>query len=107
MEVWTRDYGPLRMVTRQWAHQGLLVEAMGPYRVAFRLEEDEDGLRFQFVRAWFGLMPVPRIMALRVEADATAGPADKCWRIDVRIFAPLAGLLVRYEGEVTPQWKLP
>jgi hypothetical protein len=105
-QMWTRHYDGVPIVTRQWAHRGLLVEAVGPYRAGFRLEVDSEGLRFTFVRAWLGPAPIPRFMALRIDAAAIACDAES-WRIDVRISAPLLGLLARYEGEVTPEWRQP
>ena len=106
-EVWIRRYGDQTLVTRQWEHGGLLVEAAGPYRIGFKLSVKEKGLRFDFVRAWMGVLPIPRPMALRVEADAKPVEHADSWWIDVCISAPILGQLARYEGEVTPQWTKP
>lgn len=105
VQTWTRHYHGVPIVTRQWAHRGQLVEAAGPYRIAFRLEVEGDALSFRFVRAWLGPMPIPRMAAVRVDADAIAEPNAESWRVDVRVTAPVLGLLARYEGEVTPLWK--
>lgn len=107
VQTWIRHYGPLRIETRQWIQAGLLVEAAGPYRMGFRLEADSERLRFVFVRAWIGPVPLPRFLSLQVDATASAAPTAESWRIDVRISAPLLGLLARYEGEVTAEWRLP
>lgn len=107
IQTWVRHYGLRRIETRQWIRAGLLVEAAGPYRMGFRLAADSRGLRFTFVRAWLGGLPLPGFLALKVDAEASAAPDTESWRIDVRISAPLLGMLARYEGEVTPEWRQP
>jgi len=39
-ERWTRDFGSLRLVTRQWRRHSLLIETAGPLRLVFRLFAD-------------------------------------------------------------------
>lgn len=97
---WIRHFGSHRIQTRQWRHGSLLVEAAGPLRFGMRLVATDRALRFEFARGWLGPMPLPRRLCVRVDADATG--ADDGWRIDVRVSAPVLGLLVRYEGLVTP-----
>lgn len=100
-------YDGTPLVTRQQVCTELLIESAGPYRVGFRLSAEPAGLRFRFARAWFGPLPLPGLVALRVDADASAGPHIESWRVDVRITVPLLGLLARYIGEVTPSWTKP
>jgi hypothetical protein len=107
VQTWVRRYGTHRIETRQWIRGGLLVEAAGPYRMGFRLAADSRGLRFTFVRAWLCGLPLPGFLALKVEAEASCAADAESWHIDVRISGPMLGLLARYEGEVTPEWRQP
>jgi hypothetical protein len=101
-ERWLRDFGGVRLESLQWAWQGLLVEAMGPLRCGFRLTAQRESLRFDVERAWLYALPLPAALAPRVIAVVTeAGPAS--WHVQVRIAAPLLGLLASYEGEVAPR----
>lgn len=101
-ERWFRDFGGVRLETVQWAWGDLLVEAFGPLRCGFRLTAQQAALNFTVERAWLYALPLPAALAPRVTAVVTAaGPAS--WHVRVRVTAPFFGLLVAYEGEVTPR----
>lgn len=99
-ERWVRHFGELRLETRQWLWQRLLVEAAGPLQFGFRLRADADALRFDFLRAWLWGIPLPRLLSPRVAAIATG--TEQGWTICVRVDFPLLGTLVEYQGEVAP-----
>lgn len=99
VERWTRDFGALRLVTRQWLRHGLLIESVGPLRFGFRLAADATEMRFDFARCWFLGMPLPSALAPRV--NASASEYEEGWWVRVRVEAPVLGLLTQYEGKVT------
>jgi len=104
-ERWVRTFGDRPLITSQWASAGLLVEGRGPVQIWFRLRAEAGALVFEQVRATFGFrrlsLPLPRALAPRVQGRA-APEGDRA-RVDVRIHAPFVGLLVAYEGTVTPE----
>jgi Domain of unknown function (DUF4166) len=99
-ERWVREFPACRMETVQWARDGLLVEAVGPVRLGLRVQPEGEVLRFDVVRAWVLGVPVPRWLAPRASAVTVA--RDDAWEVDVSLAAPLLGLLVRYQGLLTP-----
>ena len=99
-ERWVRRFGEACLATLQWESGGLLVEAAGPLRIGFRLAADPVGIRFEPVRAWLYLVPLPCWLRPSVTASATARPDG--WWLEVSVVLPLLGLLVHYEGEVIP-----
>lgn len=104
-ERWTRAFGDRLLSTAQWGREDLLIEAMGPFQCIFRLCAAEGALVFQQVGAAIGVrrfaLPLPRWLAPRVEGQA--GPREGGVYVEVRIYAPLAGLLVAYDGNVSPE----
>lgn len=105
VERWRRRFGERVLVTTQWADRGLLVENMGLVQCWFRLRAEAGALVFEQVRATVGLrgfaLPLPRFLSPRVVGRADPGGAHA--QVDVRIHAPVVGLLVSYEGAVTPE----
>ena len=98
--VWIRHFGPQRVVTRQWARDGFLVERYGPFRTRFRLVAKESALRYRSEGAWVGAVRLPTFLAPTVETlveDAEGG-----WRVEVRISHPCLGLICRYYGVMRP-----
>ena len=100
-ERWTRDFGTLRLVTRQWRRNGLLIEAAGPLRFGFHLTANPEEMRFEFARCWLMGIPLPLFLSPRV--NAWVSEYEEGWWARVRVEAPLLGLLTQYEGKVTPQ----
>ena len=78
-EIWIRQFGNGVLRSVQWIKDDLLVEAIGPVRMYFRVLGCETGLRFQLVRARLFGMPIP----LRIEATASGG--DLSWEFEVKI----------------------
>lgn len=97
-ELWLRSFAGRTLVTQQWFEEGMLVERAGPLCLWFLVGANGVGLHFAFVRcALFGI-PIPRQLAIRVDADVTGTAAG--WWLKVQVVAPVVGMLVRYEGEV-------
>jgi len=103
-ERWTRWFGDRRMRSDQWSRGGLLVEGYGGVQCVFRLEAEAGALVFRQVGARVGAraaaLPLPSWLAPRVQGRAEAGGGGV--RVDIRIHAPLVGLVVAYEGLVAP-----
>lgn len=103
-ERWVRTFGDRPLHTVQWRAGGWLVEGMGLVQCWFRLRAEGGALIFDQVRATFGFrgfsLPLPGWLAPRIEGRAEPRGAEA--HVDVRIHAPIAGLLVAYEGDVTP-----
>src|SRR5215468_4121917 len=51
-ERWVRDFGGHRLESVQWTADGLLIEAIGPMRLALRVTVDGPALRLETVKAW-------------------------------------------------------
>lgn len=100
-ERWIRDFGSLRLETVQWARKGLLIEAVGPLCMGYRLVADEEGMRMECVRAWLSFLPLPAACTPRNGAVVKAGQLG--WRVSVQIQVPVFGLLATYEGEMVPE----
>jgi hypothetical protein len=103
-ERWSRTFGEQPLFSTQWADGGYLVEGLGPMQCWFRLGADGSSLLFHQIAATVGLrgfaLRLPRLFWPLVEGRADA--AGSAVHVDVRIHAPLVGLLVAYEGTVTP-----
>ncbi len=103
---WERAFGAHALTTRQEVWRGeRLVEWHGPVACVFRLCPEATGLRYEQVGAWLRLgpwrLPLPRLLAPRVEAWVTDAPEGM--RVRVRIGAALVGALLVYEGQVQPE----
>ena len=100
-EEWIRTIGRRVMVTRQWQFGNLLVEGVGPAAFGIELILNNGSMKFETRRVWMIGIPVPRLIAPRVFAEAI--PRETSWLIEVRLEAPLLGSILIYEGEVTPR----
>ena len=100
-ERWVRCFDGQIVRTVQWDCDGRLMEALGPSTFSCALLIDGATLRYQFDRAWFCGILLPRRLAPHVESWVTA--RDGGWFVTVRIFAPFLGELVHYEGWLEPQ----
>ncbi len=104
-ETWQRRFGEETFTTRQHELAGsLLAERFRFLEFRFRLNVVNRALIFQQVGAALCLgrrvVPLPRWLAPQVAARAGAAPDPARMAVAVRITAPLAGLLVAYEGSM-------
>jgi hypothetical protein len=101
LEEWRRTFGRKTLVTRQWHHQGLLIESFGIAVYGLELAVVERGMQFRARRLW--VLGVPFPVSLAPSIFAHVAPGEKSWRLIVSLKAPLLGPLLSYEGEVTPR----
>lgn len=102
-EKWIRHFGDVPMTTDQWYQEGLLRERAGP--MVFGLETtvtENGGMEFSTRRAWVMGIPLPLVLSPKV--SAVTSPTEAGWQVQVGLTLPLFGWLLRYEGEVIPQW---
>lgn len=103
-EIWQRSFGEQKLVSRQYAgRDGLLAERFGCLELRLRLEAARGALRFLpagSALAFGGLrIRLPGRMSPRVEGRVSAAPgAGDRLEVSVTVAAPLAGLLLAYEG---------
>ncbi|MGH7138106.1 MAG: DUF4166 domain-containing protein [Pirellulales bacterium] len=100
-ERWVRHFAGRRVETVQWMRGELLMESSGATSFSSALSLEGSCLRYEFRRAWFAGIRLPRRLAPSVDGRVDAG--DGGWRLAVGISAPLFGELVRYEGWVEPE----
>jgi hypothetical protein len=111
-EVWQRRFGEETFSTRQ--HElagGLLAERYRFMEFRFRLNVVDHALVFHQVSAALYLgkrrVPLPSWLAPHVAARAGPGADPTRMWVAVRITAPLAGLLVTYEGNLVKEAPAP
>lgn len=101
-EIWLRDFGGKRFHSKMTlagpAGAGRVAERFGPFRFVIALEPRAGGLGFPVVRGWFLGLPLPR--RLLPTSDTQESGNDGRFRFDVSIRLPLAGLVVRYRGDL-------
>ena len=90
-EVWIRRFGDVARRTVQYADGETLVETIGPLRMHFRLIADNDGVRFECIRARLFGIPFP----LRVNAAERGG--DSSWEFEV-----VVARIGSYRGVMSP-----
>ena len=100
-ERWIRDFQGHRVETVAWVWRDLLMESLGWTSFASALVRDGSRLSYEFRRAWFAGIPIPRWLSPSVESYVDAGEAG--WRVVVGISVPVLGELVRYEGWIEPE----
>jgi hypothetical protein len=106
-ERWTRQFGDRTWVTTQAAGEdGVLVEKMGLVELRFRLRAEGGALAYRQVGValrWGPLsLPLPRSLWPAVEAREEAYEASQV-RVSVAVRAPLVGLLIAYDGCLSPE----
>lgn len=99
-ERWVRSFRGQPVVSLQWARDGLLMERAGLFSFSCRLVVAGPRLVFDFQRAWVAGVPLPRLFAPFVESYLDA--EENGWWLLVRIFAPVLGEIVSYEGWIEP-----
>ncbi|MCJ8159551.1 DUF4166 domain-containing protein [Sphingomonas sp. LaA6.9] len=95
-ESWTRDFGARRFRSHLSQKGSWLVERFGPFRFAFDLPSDENGLTMIMQGWWIGAIPLPKWMAPRSTAREWA--QDGRFHFDVPIELPFVGRIVHYRG---------
>ncbi|PNP96210.1 SDR family oxidoreductase [Sphingobium sp. SA916] len=99
-ESWTRNFGGRRFQSHLSQRGRWLVERFGPFRFAFDLPGDAQGLTMIMRRWWIGPLPLPTWLAPRSSAREWAEGGR--FHFDVPIALPLIGRLVHYRGWLEP-----
>lgn len=98
-ETWTRHFGDSRpMRSRLHARDGLLVERLGPARLAFQLHESSGAIVWQLESVSFFGIPAPRSWFAATTARSYQQHGQYCFEVAVAL--PLIGHLVGYRGTV-------
>jgi hypothetical protein len=100
-EVWCRRFAGRPVVSRQWERDHLLIEAFGVNSFSCNLAIAGPDLIYEFRRAWLAGIALPSWIAPRVDGRVTGDPGG--WHVSVRVFAPVLGEILHYEGRVEPE----
>jgi len=101
VEIWVRNFGGRSFRSRLSRYGTRLREALFPLQLDFRLEAHTEGVVWHLERAaLFGLIPLPSMLAPRVEAREWA--TNDRYHFVAEAHAPLFGRIVRYEGSLDP-----
>ncbi|MEM9099073.1 MAG: DUF4166 domain-containing protein [Pseudomonadota bacterium] len=101
-EIWARQFATHQL--RSHIHSpkpGEIVERFGPFAFTLPLELTEDGLSLPVAYGSILGLPLPKALLPRSEAKEIATPNG--FRFDIRLSLPLLGLMVHYQGSLTPQ----
>lgn len=96
---WERKFGQTPLCTHQHAHQGYLVEAMGPGRMVFSLRVADGCLFYDYAAVRFLFVRVPTVLSPRV--GVRVSPEPEGWHVDVRVEWH-GHLICEYGGRMRP-----
>lgn len=103
-EYWERRFADRSYASRIAAGSGrdagLLVERFGPFRLAYALTPDEQGLGWRLVRWRLLAVPLPGWTLPLVQCRESAEGAR--YRFDIDFALPLVGPVIRYRGWLEP-----
>ncbi len=102
-ETWTRTMDGRRFRSHLGLSKrlGALTERFGPFVFDIDLQTSSEGLSFPVTGGRCLGVPIPKALLPAVEArEFVNEQGEPCF--DVRVSAPLAGLVVHYKGRLTP-----
>jgi hypothetical protein len=104
-QTWSRRFGEEVLISRQRRDGGgHMAERMGLFECRFRLSPTARGLDYEQVGACLAVgplcLPLPHRLGPRVTASTWA--EERGMGLDVSVFAPLFGRVLRYHGVVAP-----
>jgi hypothetical protein len=105
-ETWSRKFAGRPLVSFQSkGPDGLLAESMGPLELQFRLEILGEALVYHPEKAALRLgplrIPLPRWLAPRISARENPSGPNRT-HVAVEVSLPVLGLLIAYNGTMTP-----
>ena len=100
-EQWARRFDRWPMVSRLWAHEGLLREQLGAVRFEFALQAARVASTGRCGGSGRSLLPLPTRWFGGVRCREAWRGERYTFRVDVRL--PWVGALIRYEGWLEPQ----
>ncbi len=96
-ESWSRQFGPRKFRTQLTpVGQGRIRERFGALWFEIALDANADGLHMPVSKGWCAGIPIPGPMLPVSETREYANDGRFCF--DVRLSAPLIGLIVHYRG---------
>lgn len=99
-EIWSRTFNGSPLVSTQWEEDGYLAERMGQARFIFKLRAEGNGMTFEHCGTRIAGIPVSPELAMRVDARAVA--RDDGWDLEVKVSAPILGMITTYTGHIVP-----
>lgn len=105
-EEWLRSFDGKSIVTFQRESvSGLLAERYGLLEFLFRLSFSDHAIHYRQVAVrialpFFPRIPLPKWVSPHVFACETAGASGTETGVIVKVYAPLAGLLLSYQGKL-------
>jgi hypothetical protein len=100
-ERWSRRFGDMLVVSTQWERDHLLIEGYGVNSFSSSLTVVGPDVIYEFRRAWLAGIPLPSWLSPRVQGLVSG--EETGWRVVVRVFAPVLGEVLHYEGWVQPE----
>lgn len=102
IEVWTRAFAGKSMTSVLSSQGGgLMLERFAPFTFGLKLERDAKSIQMPLGHWSIGKLTLPGFLAPRSETTEHID-GDGRFRFDVRLSAPLIGLLVHYRGWLEP-----
>jgi len=96
-EVWTRDFdGQTFRSVLSPAGPGVVRERFGPFTFQMSLPVENGEMGMPVTHGWFLGVPMPK--ALLPRSDTREYEEGGVFRFDVKLSAPLVGLIVQYQG---------
>lgn len=96
-EHWTRDFDGQRFKSvLSLAGPQSVYERFGPFTFKLSLPIKDNRMKMEVERGWLMGLPLPK--ALLPRSETSEYEQDGVFHFDVRLSAPLAGLIVHYKG---------
>jgi Domain of unknown function (DUF4166) len=107
-EQWNRTFAGRPFITKQSAHvDGLMAERIGLTEILYRLNVVDHALCYDQTKASLRIgalrIPLPRWLSPNIAAREWAVADDKNVHVSVSVTAPLAGLLINYQGHIVSE----
>lgn len=103
-ELWQRTFSGRTFSSFQWEGKGyfdnLLMEKFGPFTFGLALVSEDEKLKL-VIRQW-NILGIPLPLSLAPHGDSFEYAADGFFCFYVEIKHRLTGLIVRYQGRLTP-----
>ncbi len=102
-EIWTRDFDGQRFRSvLSPAGAGRVRERFGPFEFELDLPISEGRMGMSVQRGWLLGLPLPKAVLPR--SDTSEFEEDGRFQFDVKLSAPLAGMIVHYRGSLVPDY---
>ena len=107
-EQWNRKFAGRPFITKQSERAGgFMAERIGLTEILYRLTVKDRALCYEQVSAALRLgrlrLPLPRLFAPKIAAREWAAPDGRGVYVSVEVRAPLAGLLIHYQGNIVSE----